>query len=359
MATRKSFAVIVLFKGFGNGAISFAYASRILAGNQPRTHSGSRSSLHFASPPNNIASCMSEPLDIRHLRYFLAVAEAGSFSRAADRLGISQPSVSQQMRDLEAGLRVPLFQRRGKRILLTPRGLIFQEHARALLRQLENLLHELNGEPGELRGALHLGVIPVLNVPLVPQLLGAFVADHPAISVTVEEISSTEIETALEEGRMDVGLGFLTRHSPNLSYERLCTDEFALILAQNHPWANRRVVNFPKLHQQRLLQLPDSFVMRRMSDEICRKHQVRPHVIAEINAIETLLRSLGPLQAAALMPKIALRGRENLNLRAIRLRGKNLGLDIGLLRLSDSAANTAVAAFTSLAKATVPKLVRR
>jgi hypothetical protein len=96
-----------------------------------------------------------------------------------------------------------------------------------------------------------------------------------------------------------------------------------------------------------------------MSDEICRKHTVRPHLIAEINAIETLLRSLGPSQAGALMPKIALRGRDNLNLKAIRLRGKNLGLDIGLLRLSDSAANTAVAAFTSLAKATVPKLVKR
>ena len=211
--------------------------------------------IAFRKPPEQYASRMSEPLDIRHLRYFLAVAEAGSFSRAADRLGISQPSVSQQMRDLETSLRVPLFQRRGKRILLTPRGLIFQEHARALLHQLENLLHELNGEPGELRGALRLGVIPVLNVPLIPQLLGAFVADHPAISVTVEEISSTEIETALEEGRMDVGLGFLTRHSPNLSYERLCTDQFALIVAQNHPWAKRHVIDFPKLHQQRLLQL--------------------------------------------------------------------------------------------------------
>jgi LysR family transcriptional regulator, cyn operon transcriptional activator len=314
--------------------------------------------LHLASPPDNIPFPMPEPLDIRHLRYFLAVAEAGNFSRAADRLGISQPSVSQQMRDLEAALRVPLFQRRGKRILLTPRGLIFQEHARAVLHQLENLLQELNSKPGELRGALHLGVIPVLNVPLVPLLLGSFTADHPAISITVEEISSTEIETALEEGRMDVGLGFLTRHSPNLRYERLCTDEFALIVAQNHPWANRRVVHFSELHQQRLLQLPDTFVMRRMTDEICRKHQVRPHVIAEINAIETLLRSLGPLQAAALMPKIALRGRESLKLRAIRLQGKSLGVDIGLLRLRDSAANSAVAAFTSLAKATVPKMLK-
>ncbi|MBO0695776.1 MAG: LysR family transcriptional regulator [Verrucomicrobia bacterium] len=302
---------------------------------------------------------MPEPLDIRHLRYFLAVAEAGSFSRAADRLGISQPSVSQQMRDLETDLRVPLFQRRGKRILLTPRGLIFQEHARAILHQLENFLQELNSEPGELRGALRLGVIPALNVPLVPQLLGLFTTDHPAISIAVEEISSTEIETALEEGRMDVGLGFLTHHSPNLRYERLCTDQFTLIVARNHAWANRRVIEFSQLHRQRLLQLPDSFVMRRMTDEICRKHQVRPHVVAEISAIETLLRSLGPLQGAALMPKIALRGRESLRLRSVRLQGKRLGVDIGLLRLRDSTANSAVAAFTSLAKATVPKMIKR
>ena len=302
---------------------------------------------------------MHEPLEIRHLRYFLAVAEAGSFSRAANRLGISQPSVSQQIRDLETGLRVSLFQRRGKRILLTPRGLIFQEHARAILRQLENFLQELSSEPGQLRGALHLGVVPILNVPLVPHLMGLFSADHPGISLIVEEISSTEIETALEEGRMDVGLGFLTRHSPNLRYECLCRDEFALIVSQKHPWSKRRIVSLSELHQQRLLQLPDSFVMRRMTDEICRNHRVRPRTVAEINAIETLLRSLAPLNAAVLMPKIALRGREGLKLKAVRLQGKNLGLEIGLLRLSDSAANSAVGAFTTLAKAEVPKMIRK
>ncbi len=300
---------------------------------------------------------MQEPLEIRHLRYFLAVAEAGSFSRAADRLGISQPSVSQQMRDLEAGLRVSLFQRRGKRILLTSAGIIFREHARTILRQLENFLQELTSEPGQLRGALHVGVVPILNVALMPYLLGLFAADPPGTSLIVEEISSTEIETALEEGRMDVGLGFLTRHSPNLRYERLCTDQFALIVSKAHAWRNRRAVKFSELHQHRLLQLPDSFVMRRMTDEICRKHQVRPRIVAEINAIETILRSLAPLQAAALMPKIALRGREPLQLKAIRLKGKNLALEIGLLRLSDSENNSAVGAFTRIAQAVVPKLV--
>jgi LysR family transcriptional regulator, cyn operon transcriptional activator len=301
---------------------------------------------------------MHDPMELRHMRYFLAVAEAGSFSRAADRLGISQPSVSQQMRDLEAGLRVSLFQRRGKRILLTSAGLIFQEHARAILRQFESFLQELSNEPQQLRGALHLGVVPVLNVALVPHLLGLFAAKHPGVSVMVDEISSTEIETALEEGRMDVGLGFVTRYSPNLRYERLCTDEFALIISKEHPWSKRRRVPFAELHQQRLLQLTDSFVMRHMTDEICRKHQVRPRTIGEISSIETLLRSLATLKAGALMPKIALRGREGLKLKAIQLLGKNLGVEIGLLRLGDSPRNSAVGAFTRLAKAAVPKLIK-
>jgi LysR family transcriptional regulator, nitrogen assimilation regulatory protein len=76
-----------------------------------------------------------DPVEIRQLPYFLAIAEAGSFSRAADYLGGSQPSISQQMRDVEARLRVTLFQHRGKRILLNAAGRVFEEHARSLLRQ--------------------------------------------------------------------------------------------------------------------------------------------------------------------------------------------------------------------------------
>jgi len=156
---------------------------------------------------------------------------------------------------------------------------------------------------------------------------------------------------------MDVGLGFLTRHSPRLDYERLYVDQFALIVHVDHPWAKRRVVDVSELHQKRLLQLPDSFVMRRMTDVICREHQVRPRTVAEINAIETLLRSLGPLKAAALMPKIALR--DTTGLIAIRLKGKNLAIEIGLLRLLDAGVSSAVQEFTKLARSTVPLMIRK
>src|SRR5262249_17396543 len=124
-----------------------------------------------------------------------------------------------------------------------------------------------------------------------------------------------------------------------------------------HPWANRRLIDLTELHQQRLLQLPDTFVMRRMCDAIFRQNQVRPRVVAEINAIETLLRSLQPLKAAALMPTIALS--DSPGLAAVRRKGKNLAIEIGLLRLIDSDASTAVQEFTKLARSTVPLMIRK
>jgi LysR family cyn operon transcriptional activator len=254
-------------------------------------------------------------------------------------------------------LQVDLLQRHGKRILLTSAGQLLGRYARGILRQIEILLQELTVEPEQVRGSLHVGVVPILDMALMPPLLGMFAASHPAVSLTVEEISSTEIETAIEEGRMDVGLGFLTRHSPRLRYERLCEDQFALIVSTEHPWAERDMIDVRELNEQPVLQLPDTFVMRRMTDAVCQQHRVRPRIVAEINSIETLLRSLRPLQAAALMPKIALRDSDGLV--AIPLKGKNLALEIGLLRLIDSGATAAVEGFTKLARKTVPLMIRK
>lgn len=300
---------------------------------------------------------MQEPFEIRQLRYFLEVADAGNFSRAAKRLGVSQPAVSQQMRELETGLRAVLFQRRGKRISLTSAGLTFQEHARAILRQVEKSLQEIGSEPGELQGTLRVGIIPYLSLALLPKLLSRFSEENPGLDLSISEISSTDIEICLEEGKLDVGLGWVTRHSPNLRYEHLSDDEFTVVVSDSHPWAKRRTIELSELHRQRLVQLPDTYVMRRMTDEICRNHRIRPRTVAEINSIEMVLRSLGPMNAVALMPRVTLREASALHLRAIRIAGKSLGLEIGLLRLIDSGTNTAVAAFSKLAQAIVPAII--
>lgn len=300
---------------------------------------------------------MVEPFEIRQLRYFLEVADAGNFSRAAKRLGVSQPAVSQQMRELENGLRAILFQRRGKRISLTTAGLTFQEHARAILHEVDKSLQEIGSEPGELHGTLRVGIIPYLSLALLPSLLALFSEDNPGLDLSIAEISSTDIETWLEEGKLDVGLGWVTRHSPNLRYEHLANDQFTVVVSETHSWAKRRVVELSELHRQRLVQLPDTYVMRRMTDEICRNHRIRPRTVAEINSIEMVLRSLEPLHAVALMPKVTLRQAGALPLRAIRLAGKGLGLEIGLLRLIESSANTAVAAFSKLARSVVPGII--
>ncbi len=163
---------------------------------------------------------MQEPFEIRQLRYFLEVADAGSFSRAARRLGVSQPAISQQMRDLEKGLRTTLLQRRGKRTFLSPAGLLFRERAQEILRYVSKSLQELSAEPNQLRGTVRLGVIPYLNVPLMPKLLGLFAQQYPAVDLSVLEASSSEIETLLEEGRMDVGFGWAT-HRQRLRPELL------------------------------------------------------------------------------------------------------------------------------------------
>ena len=297
---------------------------------------------------------MPEPFDIRQLRYFLEVADARGFSRAAKRLGVSQPAVSQQIREMENALGAKLLQRQGRRILLTPAGRLFRERAHEILRQVDQTVQEISSEPRQLHGTLRLGVIPYLDVALMPKLLGRFAEAYPAIDLSVLEISSTEIETLLEEGRLDLGLGWLTRHSPALHYEHLCDDEFTVVIAENHPWAKRRVIEFGHLHQQRLVQLPDSYVMRRMTDDLFRKHRIRPRTVAEINSVEMLLRSLDPLRALALMPRVSLREAGNLGLRAVRLQGRNLGLEIGLFQLADSQ-NSAATAFAALAKTVAGK----
>lgn len=294
---------------------------------------------------------MNESIEIRHLRYFLAVADTENFTRAAERLRVTQPSVSQQVAHLERVLRTPLFRRIGKRVQLTEAGAAFRRSAEVVLRKLEDACGSVHDVAGLVIGHVDLGVIPALHIAWVPRVLDRMSRDYPGVTVGVQERSSSEIETELQAGRMDLGFGLVTRNSPNIRYEHLLTEPFSLLVSDRNELAGRKAIDPGDLDGMRLVLLPNSFDMRRAANDVFRRAKVRPRVVFEIGNIDSVMATVVRAGTPTLLPAIVLRGRESLRLRAVPLAGKTRQIDFGLLWPIASSASPAALALAAALKA--------
>lgn len=302
---------------------------------------------------------MSEAIELRHLRYFLAVAATENFTRAAERLRISQPSVSQQIAQLERILRTPLFRRIGKRVQLTEAGTTFRLGAEVVLRKVDEACGSVQNVADLVSGHVDLGVIPALHVAWVPTMLERMAHDFPGVTVGVQERASSRIETELEAGRLDLGFGLMTRSSPNIRYEHLLSEPFSLIVSERHKFVSHGAVDPASLNGERLVLLPERFDMRREGDEFFRGARIRPRVAFEIDSIDALLTSVARAGTPTILPAIVLRGRESLRLRAIPLTGDVRKIEFGLLWSSSSTASPAALAIAAFLKAAIPGTGRR
>lgn len=294
---------------------------------------------------------MSELIEIRHLRYFLAVAQTQNFTRAAERLHISQPSISQQITQLEQALRTQLFRRIGKRVQLTEAGIAFRQSAEIVLRKLEDACRSVHDITGLVTGRVDLGVIPALHVGWVPPVLEHMSRDYPGVTVGVQELASSRIETELEAGRLDLGFGLMTQNSPHIRYEWLVSEPFSLIASNTNKFARHRSVDLKNLEGERLVMLPESFDMRRAADEVLLRARVHPRVVFEIDSIDAVLSSVVLAGTPTLLPAIVLCGRETTNLRAVPLAGKTRQIDFGILWASASSVSPAALAVAASLKA--------
>lgn len=270
-------------------------------------------------------------IEIRHLRTFLVVAETENFTRAAERLGLSQPSVSQQVKELEQALGAALFVRLGPRVRLTPAGRAFQGRAVEVLAKLTEACQAVEAIDGLLAGHLHVGVIPPLNVPWIPRAVARFHAQHPGVAVTVLEKSSSDVETDVDSGRLDLGLGILSHAAPNLSYELLRRDEIVLLVRADGELGAKREIGREALAAHKLVLLPETFLIRQLTQEAFRRAQVLPRVACEISSIDGVLACAAQSGMATLMPRVVLEGREHLGLVPVRLRGWKAELEFGLM----------------------------
>jgi DNA-binding transcriptional LysR family regulator len=237
-------------------------------------------------------------VELRHLRYFVAVAEAENVLRAAtQKLHVSQPAVSRQIRDLEDELDVQLFKRTGKAINLTDAGRVFLREARAVLERTTEAVKNVRAFAQTGETELHLGYSALPGAQIMPAALRAFQQAMPKVQVRLHDWSSEQIAVGLRDGRLKVALVArpLKRGSfGNFHFEELLPQHIRLAAPPNHPFANRRSVSLAEAAREPFVGLtrecfPD---YHRYLAKIFAPVKNKPRVIEEHESMTSVLSAV-------------------------------------------------------------------
>ncbi len=245
-------------------------------------------------------------MELRHLRYFLAVAEQSHFRNAAALLYVSQPTLSQQIKDLEDELGVALFERVGRRARLTHAGELYRQFALKALKMLEEGKAVLDELDGLTRGSLTIGVVQTVNAFLTPKVVAEFSKAHPLVSLQIEELAAGEIEEGIQSGRIDLGVSFAPSSDKLFHTVPLLEEEFVMAVASNHPLAKRSAVKFSELQETPLCLLSKKFCTRRIIDESFAKARISPRVGIEMNSVEGIVAVVNAGGPATILPRLAI-----------------------------------------------------
>lgn len=241
-------------------------------------------------------------MDFKQLRYFVAVYEEGHVGRAAERLSLSQPALSQQIRQLEHSLDVSLFERGNKRLLPTLAAHTLYNHALPLLDGLQRAREALRNFRGQALRTLAIGVLQTVRPSLVPQLLDRLRKAQPHLVVQIYELSGLEIERRLLNGTLDIGISYLPPRQPGLHGLLLYEDELQLVIPHTHPLREFKKVSLKQAAELPMLMLGEEFQVRQIWQAQLANLGRRPQVQAEMNNMGGILDSLAHTSLATVLP---------------------------------------------------------
>ena len=228
-------------------------------------------------------------MELRHLRYFVALAEYLSFTKAADRVHVTQSTLSHQIRQLEDEVGQPLFDRIGKKVVTTEAGELFLGFAARALKEVDLGLAMLKPGGGGLTGEVRIGATHTFNIGLIPECMALFLARHPTVRLRVDELPADQISTKLRAGELDIGIAYRPSDPSGLWFEPLYNEEMVLVVSDAHPLAGRKRIRMVELHQQRLVLMPGYFSTRTLLDECFKASGAEPLVVAEMSTIAPML----------------------------------------------------------------------
>lgn len=243
---------------------------------------------------------------VRQLSYFVALAEVGSFTRAAERMGVAQPSLSQQIRSLETTLGAPLFERGGPAIL-TPLGRELLERARRILFDLIDLEEVRAASADALVGTIRLGVSPTLGAYLLPSLVARLHREHPTLRIHVREGLPSALTAGLAAGDHDLILAQLPVAGRGFHSERLFREPLYLAMAADHPFSAKETIKIADLGGQNLLTLVADYRLAQQVATIAAEVGAVVLNDYEGTSLDAIRQMAGMGMGLALLPKLYVR----------------------------------------------------
>jgi LysR family hydrogen peroxide-inducible transcriptional activator len=250
-------------------------------------------------------------MEVHQLRYFCAVVETGSFTRAAAREQVAQPSLSQQIMKLEEELGVRLFDRLGRAVRLTNLGQLFLPRARSILNEMRTAKQEVAQNQSTVAGPVYIGVIPTIAPYFLPARIAKFSRKYPQATINVVEEVTVPLLDRLRAGLLDFAVMALPARGHDLECFPLHTERLFAILPNGHPLAGKRTVMMKELHHQPFLLLRNDHCFRDTAIELCKRTRVLPQVVFESGQFSSILGMVGAGLGISIVPEMALEKRSD------------------------------------------------
>ena len=245
-------------------------------------------------------------MQLHQLRYVLAVAEHQSFSKAAEALFLSQPSLSVQVSKLERELGVELFERLARRVVLTSAGEAFLAHVKPALEHLDQASECAQDEQTLRGGRVAVGALPSVAARLLPGCVSEFRRQHSGVDIRLFEHSqSAELERRVAAGDLDIAIVRQPRSRDDLAEQLLVHEPFVALMARDHPAASADSIDCFELRDERFVAIQAHSGLRLLFDRLCSRAGFDPDVAVETSQLATVWGMVGSGVGVALLPRLA------------------------------------------------------
>lgn len=270
-------------------------------------------------------------MELRQLEYFMAVCRELHFTRAAERLGIAQPTLSQQIRLLEHEVGTPLFDRIGKRTVMTEAGKLLLHYSYNVFHELSQARAAISELQGLERGTLKIGALLTVVDYLLPPTVIAFHRSYPNVELSILGMRTGDVYEGLLQNELDLGIVYLPLEVSNLETIELSEVTFALAVPSRHPVAQKAFVTLKVLKEYPSVLLPETYYLRQLVDEQCRALGFSPRPVMEMTTLESILNMVGNGVGVTILPEAYLNHVTDSRIHVVPLKEPALATQIGVV----------------------------